>query len=115
MAYDLNVPPFEEEIGTFIYKGPKTSICGPPVVDLQDADGTSLSDFLKAEFIDDSIVISIVNNTAIVGIFNVVAAFVNPGVHKIPLGIELTITATDVCNFTTIATGGTYQKMIYNS
>ena len=108
MAYDLNVPPFEEKIGTFIYTGPKISICGPPVVDLQDADGQSLNDFLKAEFIDGSIIISIVNSTAIVGTFNVVAAFVDPGVHKIPLGIELIITATDVCNFTTISTGGTY-------
>lgn len=70
---------------------------------------------MNADFIDGEIVLTMNNQTAVVGTYNLVAAFVHPAIRKFSLGLKLIVTATDVCNFTTISTGGTYQKMIYTT
>lgn len=68
-------------LDTFTYTGPPLQACGPPSIKLEDDRGNSLN-FLKADYVDGQIVISIDKDAAVAGTFNVVAAFQHPGVYK---------------------------------
>jgi hypothetical protein len=57
---------------------------------------------LLADYIDGQIVVSIDKNAAVAGTFNVVAAFLHPGVYKQSLGLKVVVLASDVCVLTTI-------------
>lgn len=81
VEYDKNIPPPSDVLGSFEYTGPSITICGAPEIELEDDQGNPLS-FLSADLVDGSFILSIDNDAAVAGSYNVVAAFQQPGPNK---------------------------------
>lgn len=107
ISFDVSDPLASLELNSYHYEGNPIAICGNLEISIQDDAGSDI-EFLSAELVGEDIIVSIDLNSAVLGTYNVVLKFSEPGEQTYSL-FELEVIDSLPCK--SVATTNTVAKM----